>query len=269
MFRSLPLGFIAFLVMPFSLASAQDANETTASTSDPTMEELTAYAEALALDAFWDIQDTATLEQALENAGAVLSSNALTEQVLSGNQVVDSVSERRARITGSFNDNTGLIGVNQSAGPLNNQANVVAVAFAGADVGALRLNDADVVQRLENNTLTTSIDRLSVNVDNSFNNIVGILGLNQVAGSLNNQANVVALTFGGDAGPAAQILSEAVLAQVGDENDNQLVENKPTENEIRTSNSFNNFTGVAQVSQTAGNFNQVANVLGISVNVNR
>jgi hypothetical protein len=265
MLRSLLLATVPILAMPCGIALAQDATDA----SEPTTEELAAYGEALAWDAIWDIHDAAAMEQALEDAGAVLSSNALAEQVLSGNHAFDATPERRATINDSFNDNTGVIGVNQNAGLLNNQGNVVAVAFADADVGALRINDADVVQRLDANSLTTSIDRLSVGINDSFNNIVGILGVNQVAGSLNNQANVVALTFGADAGPAATLLSEAVLAQVGDEGDNELVENKPTANSIQTNNSFNNFTGVAQVNRVVGNFNQVANVLGVSVSPSR
>lgn len=259
----------ALVALAFAASGAQAIEEDTTSTSEPTAEELEAYGEALSLDAIWDVFDDAELEAALEEAGLVLSSDALGVQTLAGNEVTDIGTGHQVRIRESFNESSGVLTINQNAGNANNQANVVAAAFGSADVGALRLNDADVVQRLQNNTLTTNIDALRVGIHDSFNDTTGIVGVNQVAGNLNNQANVVALSFAGDAGPAAKLLSEAILAQVGDESDNNFDKQKDTETEATITNSFNNFSGVAQINQTAGNLNQVANVLGISVNVNR
>lgn len=260
-------GLIAATV-PFTAAVAQDS-DTDTSTSETSDEELEAYGELLSWDAIWDVFDAAELEAALEDADAVLSSDALGVQTLQSNDVTDIGTGHRVRIRASFNESSGVLTVNQNAGNVNNQANVLAAAFAPGDVGALRLNDADVVQRLEGNSLTTNIDTLTAGIHDSFNDTSGVTGVNQVAGNLNNQANVVALTFGGDAGPAGKLLSEAILAQIGDETSNEFDEQKDTETNATITDSFNNYSGVAQVNQVAGNLNQSANVLGVSVNVKR
>lgn len=260
---------IATALPVFAVAPAAPASDASTSTSEPTTEDLAALAEALAWDAIWDVHDTAEMDAALENAGLFLSSDGTTVQSLQDNTVTDLTTGHSALIEGSFNESTGAIGVNQSAGTANNQANVYAAAFGSAEIGALRVNDADVVQRLQGNSLTTNVETLTAGIHDSFNNTAGIVGVNQAAGNLNNQANVVALTFGGDAGPAATLLDEAALAQVGEKADNSHDEQTDTDTSATITNSFNNFKGVAQVNQVAGNLNQVANVVGVSVNVNR
>jgi hypothetical protein len=256
MFRKWLLAAVSLTLPAFAATGTADA------------EELAAHGEALAWDAIWDVHDTAELAAGLEDADAVLSSNALAVQNLQANTVTDIAAGHRAEIDNSFNDSLGVIGVNQSTGGPNNQANVYAASFASADVAALRLNDADVVQRLRDNGLTSQVDSLTAGIHGSFNATSGVVGVNQAAGSLNNQANMVALTFGDDAGPAGTLLSEAVLAQVGNEGDNSFDKREDTETNATITDSFNDFNGVAQVNQVAGNFNQVANVLGVSVNAN-
>lgn len=103
------------------------------------------------------------------------------------------VSARRNRLDGSFQDNTVLVGINQSAGNLNQQGNRAIVVIGGMAA----LSDAE----LQNNRATSSdIDEEAVailedRVTNSFSNSRGIFQVSQAAGSVNIQENNLAISF--------------------------------------------------------------------------
>jgi hypothetical protein len=103
------------------------------------------------------------------------------------------VSERRNLLIGSFNDNNVLVGINQSAGNLNQQGNSAIVIFGGLAA----LNDAEL-----NNTRATNseIDENQVEVledmiANSFVNSQGIFQVSQASGSVNIQENNLAISY--------------------------------------------------------------------------
>jgi len=104
-------------------------------------------------------------------------------------------------ISGSFKEFTGIGQANQSAGHMNNQNNVVAIS-AGltdrcGDDGVVAANDTYLTQKNSANWAFPSY-ALNVNtVTNSFNNFTGIGQVNQAAGSMNNQANVVSIAYTG------------------------------------------------------------------------
>jgi hypothetical protein len=94
-------------------------------------------------------------------------------------------------IQGSILGNSGIVGVNQSVGNLNNQLNQVvmsvgdgvAVAMAEADLGQYNaLNLVAEIGTYRTDTITGSI-----------NNNTGIVGVNQSSGNMNNQANIVSI----------------------------------------------------------------------------
>jgi hypothetical protein len=111
---------------------------------------------------------------------------------------------RNADITDSFNDNTGVVGFNQSPGNMNNQVNLVSLAIAITDTG-VALSEADLGQFNIRNTVQES-DSLGASDPNiginksavmagSLNGNTGIVGVNQSAGNMANQANVASLAF--------------------------------------------------------------------------
>ncbi|MCL4684452.1 hypothetical protein KJ059_06820 [Myxococcota bacterium] len=93
-------------------------------------------------------------------------------------------------ITGSFIDGSGIAGVNQAAGSLNNQNNALSIAVAEPAVYALgesnlgqfnTYNTVDVIDQLRTDQITGG----------SFDGFAGVAMVNQSSGSINNQANVV------------------------------------------------------------------------------
>jgi hypothetical protein len=119
-------------------------------------------------------------------------------------------------INGSFNGFTGIANVNEAAGHLNNQGNAVAIAGGIAQPGAVSQNvvkAASDVMLAQNNAFNTLYDgngpgetafpgnNASDAMNNSFGNAFGVANVNQAAGSLNNQKNVVAIAFSGYSKP--------------------------------------------------------------------
>jgi len=98
-------------------------------------------------------------------------------------------------IDGSFGGGTGVVGVNQAAGSLNNQNNALAVALGDhvvhalgeADLGQFNsFNEVNVIDQVRTDTIS----------GDSFSGFSGVAMVNQSSGSINNQANVVDIAVG-------------------------------------------------------------------------
>jgi len=112
-------------------------------------------------------------------------------------------------ISGSFNRFTGIGQANQSAGSMNNQNNVVAISAGLSDssspAGSFSWGSKEVVATTDTyltqtNTYGDVNVRAVVNtnlITGSFNGFEGIGQVNQSAGSLNNQANIVSIAYAG------------------------------------------------------------------------
>jgi hypothetical protein len=108
---------------------------------------------------------------------------------------------RSASITDSINDNTGVVHVNQSVGNNNNQANGLAIAVGLRPDGGVAIAEADLGQFNTNNQNLESNDgtapSIGINKDatltGSVNGNTGVIGVNQTAGNMANQANIVAV----------------------------------------------------------------------------
>lgn len=102
----------------------------------------------------------------------------------------DIVSKFSASLSGlSVSDNSGITGVNQASGSMNNQANAVSVAIGTAP--AIALSEADLGQV---NAWNTAINIASVSLAIAeVTGNTGITGVNQSSGHMNNQANVVSV----------------------------------------------------------------------------
>lgn len=117
---------------------------------------------------------------------------------------------RDAVITNSINGNTGIVNVNQAVGNNGNQANNVSLAVSlltsGTQGGGVALSEADLGQlntgnhNWESDANGVAGDEVfgihkSATIDGSVNDNVGIVGVNQSAGNMSNQANNVSAAF--------------------------------------------------------------------------
>jgi hypothetical protein len=177
---------------------------------------------------------------------------------------------KSASITDSINNNNGIVGVNQDVGNMANQANIVAFA---TDVdttltASFANSQADISQDNQNNfvwhveapfTGSGPPTNLSATISGSINSNVGVVGVNQNAGNMNNQTNSLALAVGPD---AVYALAEANLGQ---ENAHNIIMELNTGKADSITGSVNNNTGIVQVNQSVGNMNNQASAFSISV----
>ena len=133
---------------------------------------------------------------------AFIEAQAAVDQVNTNNTVFQdesatfdpAVPDRSSTIgggAGSINSNSGIVGVNQNAGNMNNQTNAVALAVgAGAFVA---LSEADLGQFNSGNTVEeTATVKFDV-IQNSITGNAGIVGVNNSSGNMNNQASAVSM----------------------------------------------------------------------------
>lgn len=188
-----------------------------------------------------------------------VSAQALVTQIQIGNAMKEGLNPSVSMVRESFQSNRGIIGANQNTGNLNNQANVQVIAHVSGEP-TIRLGEATVEQRLVDNTIVTSGAARKDLIENSFGGMVGIIGINQSAGNLNNQANVVVLTLGKGSGVVA--LEDSSLGKVN--TGNKLMPGPTGPKSDVIVGSFAGFRGLAQVSQSAGDLNQVSNTMNVS-----
>ena len=196
---------------------------------------------------------------AVVNAVGSSSSQALVSQIQVGNMMEEGLTASLAIVRNSFQHNRGIIGANQNSGNLNNQANVQVIAH---DSGGptIQLGHAAIEQRLVENTIVTSGGAREDRIQNSFGGTVGIVGINQSAGNLNNQANVMVITLG--MGSEFVPLEDSSLGAVN--SGNRLIQGPPGPKSDVILDSFYGFRGLAQVSQSAGDLNSVSNKMNLS-----
>ena len=122
---------------------------------------------------------------------AFLHSSATVSKANTGNSVSSEFSTRDNTIDGALNTVTGILGVNQSAGSMNNQDNAASMAIGLNAVAALC--DADLtLTNSGNSSLETNVDKTDT-ITNGLVGVAGIIGVNQSSGCMNNQANNVAV----------------------------------------------------------------------------
>ncbi|MBS0409089.1 MAG: hypothetical protein JSR86_04170 [Proteobacteria bacterium] len=163
----------------------------------------------------------------------------------------------------SGNGSQGLIGVNQNTGDFNNQANIASIAFTGeGNSAALAKVIADAEQ--SDNTAFDSQVVQTNGIKDAFNQFSGIAQLNQTTGQANNQINIVAIAFapGATFSPA---LTDVELSGVTSPVNGRTQSSASPDSTNTIEGSFNNFQGLAQVQQIAGDGNVVVNVVAIAV----
>jgi hypothetical protein len=100
--------------------------------------------------------------------------------------------DRTATILGSVNNNSGIIGVNQNSGNMNNQTNAVALAVG---IGSQVALAESVLGQVNTGNTVLEVETLKENrIAESINTNTGIVGVNQSSGNMNNQASAVSFS---------------------------------------------------------------------------
>ena len=90
----------------------------------------------------------------------------------------------------AFEGALGIIGVNQAAGHMNNQNNIVTMSIGDSPI--VSLSDSDLGLVSTNNTVVESgVTKIDIISDNAFKGATGIISVNQSSGSMNNQVNII------------------------------------------------------------------------------
>jgi hypothetical protein len=109
----------------------------------------------------------------------------------------------------------------------------------------------------------------STNIVGSFNSFTGIAQINQATGLLNNQGNILAAGFTDGAGvddtSVGVSMVEVAVEKANLGNELSVGEISANDNIV---DSFNSFTGLAQINQASGILNNQNNVLAIAQNFN-
>lgn len=155
---------------------------------------------------------------------------------------------------------SGIVGVNQASGNMNNQANAVSVAVDPSDnnddpfdPGSFGHSQAASDQKNEDNKVVNFKPVSAALLGVSGN---GIVSANQASGSMNNQANAVSVAVG--AGPLGVAISEADLGQVNT-NNVTLLFNSTSIAVLSTSGS-----GIINANQSSGHMNNQSNVVSFA-----
>lgn len=138
-----------------------------------------------------------------DSLGAFRDSEALShtevavEQVNTDNCLISILVTHLDTITGSFNNFAGIGQANQAAGFMNNQNNVVAISANLEGPGVVALNDTFLTQQNAGNSAIMVAVNYNATIDGSFSGFQGIGQVNQSPGSMNNQANIVSISYAG------------------------------------------------------------------------
>lgn len=107
-----------------------------------------------------------------------------------GNELQSIKPSKTDTINGSLVGATGIIGVNQSAGHMNNQDNATSLAVGIGSIAAISEADLGMVNAYN---VSNEVDGVKTDIitAGALGTAKGIINVNQSSGSMNNQANVV------------------------------------------------------------------------------
>ncbi len=197
--------------------------------------------------------------EGVEAISSAVSGDALVNQTLIGNYLEERDVISTSIMQDTFRDGRGILSINQASGNLNNQANVRVLAFTDGEGLLYDLSLATSARSIKNTVIVHGGERED-RISNSFGGAVGIVGVNQSAGSVNQQMNVVVLWIGVALGPEVVALGDAALGETIADNSASGSSNRA---DIIT-DSFTGFRGIAQVNQSSGDLNILGNTVGVS-----
>ena len=168
-----------------------------------------------------------------------------------------------ADIIGSVNDNAGVVQLNQDAGNMVNQGNVASVAVTGSETAVTDATSAaEQLNKKNGSDTTVPLDIGNLNkdgvIEDSINGNSGIIHVNQNTGDMNNQLNVTTAAFGEGAVVA---LADSELGQF---NTSNTVFDTNSQKRDLISGSVNGNTGIVNVNQSSGKFNNQATIVSFS-----
>jgi hypothetical protein len=292
--KALLAGVAGWVVMAAAPALADvDVFATIDKTKDVTVTETIDIFKQVDLEAFVTI----VTDKAAE-------SHALLNQRNQRNEACTNCAEKVAElVNGTGNDNSGILTINNVAGNMNNQGNAIAVSvdFAGqrpgngvppngqADPGTFGFAEAQAAASQYNGSVgpdLTSEDGNLIDAQNlifrdalisdSLNNNSGIVAVNNAAGNLNNQGNVLSIAF--SLAPEGVALAESDLGQFNsfnrvfesdtetqDDDGNTVPLGIGINKQANITGSINGNTGVLGVNNASGNMANQANVFSVAL----
>ncbi len=132
-----------------------------------------------------------------QSGATVVGATAFVFAQNSGNTLITSGGTSEDRMTDAFNNNSGLVQVNQSSGSLNQQHHVIVIGL-GATIGpsdVLADSALAAVSGANDNTLKQGTSRPRADmIDGSFGNFHGIAQVTQSAGDLNVIGSTLAIS---------------------------------------------------------------------------
>jgi hypothetical protein len=214
--------------------------------------------------------------------------NLVSYQAIGGFYLWDLDSNQSASLNFQKTHVTGMLSINTGIGTGKNQACVIQMDFIPTPVSRkdtiinVPVFNQDGWMSLENNTMLIGNSSYTTNISPGSITGSGIVAVNQMAGSLNNQLTAVRISVGPRAGFQAVlpggIISTGDSTLVGLSN-NQLamyaVTSNNTINQVGEqsgkatvdSGAFKDFTGIVAVNQVSGTMNQVLNNVRVNVNM--
>lgn len=125
-----------------------------------------------------------------DSKDSFIHSESAATEINEGNKLSSRWLEKRNEIENAGIGISGLTGINQSAGNMNNQNNASSLAVGKTSIAALSEADLGMVNT-NNVSCEIHVNKSDRIVGSAFNGASGITSINQSAGSMNNQANVV------------------------------------------------------------------------------
>jgi hypothetical protein len=198
------------------------------------------------------------------SAGAAAFANGVYNSSIRGNTIVDQISTRGAVLQDSIQGNIGIVQFNQDVGVATNQANMISIAIAAGANNAVVGTSFHGEHIFTDNNITIGNITRTATIANVLNNSSGVVQINQNVGNANVNLNFFGLALGLANGQHAVTVNEGGLSTVA--TNNSLTINGPV-NQTVTISGIYNFSGIAQINQTAGDGNVANNVLAVNVTV--
>ncbi len=168
-----------------------------------------------------------------------------------------------ATLDNSGNTNSGVLQMNQDVGNMVNQGNVASVAITESGTSITDANAAaSQVNRNNRSRTVVPFDLENWNkqalINDSLNDNSGVIHVNQNAGDMNNQLNVTTLAVGG-----GSIVAMAD-SELGQFNTGNTVFDTNTQKRDQIIGSVNTNSGIVNVNQSSGKFNNQATVVSFA-----
>jgi hypothetical protein len=202
--------------------------------------------------------DTVVITGSAAGFVTIFTNSVISDNVLN---VIDAVNS--TRMTNSLAGNQGIVQVNQDSGIGANQANIVAISVAAGagttPIGVAILSEA----KYSNNTIYASNVTRSNVIENILDGSTGIAQINQNSGNLNRNLNALGIAIGWGTGDAV-VITEGALATASA---GATFTYEGTFESSSRIDGVRNFSGIGQISQTAGDGNVAVNSMAIGVTV--